>query len=160
MADGSPLTDVNGTAADCTALMTVMLKNLHVVKFCQNNALASGCTGKYKGNDTILKDNNSSLSDYDTTAATSGCGNFREASVQKSLSAYVLANGMIILPYSAGSAKLFLVDVNGKRGPNKWGYDLHVFALKSDYESPQYYPSSCGAYEKGGKSTADMVSGR
>lgn len=46
---------------------------------------------------------------------------------------YILDNGMILF-ISKGSVgmKLFAIDVNGRKGPNKWGQDIFTFGV---YES-------------------------
>ena len=45
--------------------------------------------------------------------------------------AYVLDNSMIILTDSAGSLKIAAIDVNGRKGPNKWGQDIFPFSVKA-----------------------------
>ena len=60
---------------------------------------------------------------------------------------------MVIIPYSITGAPIILVDVNGKRGPNKLGYDLSMFQLKGDNEDSAWYPGGCEAVAKGGLTT-------
>lgn len=45
--------------------------------------------------------------------------------------AYVLDNSMIIITDSINSLKYFAVDVNGRKGPNKFGQDIFVFSVKA-----------------------------
>jgi len=46
-----------------------------------------------------------------------------------SAEAYVLENGMILISKSGG-LELFAIDVNGRKGPNKWGQDIFAFSTK------------------------------
>lgn len=43
--------------------------------------------------------------------------------------AYVLDNSMIIIFDTDQSLRLFAVDINGRKGPNKWGQDIFTFSL-------------------------------
>lgn len=162
MADGSDLSsDVCGRNTDCSRLMKSMLNNLNIARTCESNAYAGGCIPAYKGNDTVLKDKNPDLSDYDVNASVSGCGGFRESNIRNNLPAYILADGMIIFPYGRDWAKIIAVDVNGKKGPNKWGYDIIQFQMKADLgSSPIYYPGGCEFTEPGGKSAMQMIYGK
>ena len=63
--------------------------------------------------------------------ATAGRSGWREQNIHNKSHIWVLADGMIIVWYS-NSTRLFAVDVNGMKGPNKWGYDLFGFMLKSN----------------------------
>lgn len=162
MADGSDLSsDVCGRDQDCAILMKTMIKHLNIVKTCESNAYANGCIPAYKGNDTALKEKNPGISDFDVTAQTSGCGGFNEGNIRTRTAAYVLADGMIIFPYSKDWAKIIAVDVNGKKGPNKWGYDVIPFQMKADLgSSPQYYPGGCDFVEKGGIYATQRIYGK
>lgn len=159
MADGSPLPpDINGSDSDCVKVLQYIVKNLNVIKSCKNSSFSQGCIPAYKGNDTVFKEGNSSASDNDVNSATSGCANVRENNIRNNLPSYVLADGTIII--ATGNAKLLAVDVNGNQGPNKWGYDVHSFMLRADFETPQYYPGGCEIIEKGGKSTLSALAGK
>ena len=60
-------------------------------------------------------------------------------------------------------AKIVAFDVNGQKGPNKWGHDLHFLsATKTDYNSGvNYKPYACGGIvEAGGKSTSKILAGK
>ena len=53
---------------------------------------------------------------------------------------------------------LFLVDVNGQKGPNKWGYDLFKLSfVKEKNKQYRLMPSGCDVTEKGGTTSADML---
>ncbi len=99
----------------CEAFMEQFSKNLKVVKTCKGQALNNGCVPKYYSYPTV-----------------GGCSGFSESSINNRNTAYVLADGNIIISYSAGidMHPLFAFDINGMKGPNKSGYDL--FAIQVD----------------------------
>ena len=67
-----------------------------------------------------------------------------------------LMDGTIILFYSG--CQLFAVDVNGKKGPNKWGYDLFALQSMGDGQFPiKLAPGGCYFPEKGGMTSTQMV---
>lgn len=47
----------------------------------------------------------------------------------KSNRAYVLNNSMLIIPSASKGFALFAVDINGRKGPNRWGQDLFPLSL-------------------------------
>jgi prepilin-type N-terminal cleavage/methylation domain-containing protein len=158
-ADGSPLpSDYNGNFADCEKLYKFFLKNLNISKICENNAYSNGCIPKYDGNDTVYKRNNTGVSDYDATKAIAGCANFSQ-SVILTKPAFVTSDGMIFFPYTINFAHVLAVDVNGFKGPNKWGHDLRVVMAKSSNKNsePKYFTGTCEALDKGGVKSKDLL---
>ena len=159
MADGSSLpSDYNGPRENCSDLGNAVIKNLSIVKTCNGNAYP-GCIPDYDGNDTIKKASNDSLDDVEINKATSGCSAWRKNKILNSNKAYVLADGQIILTYGTTfSPTIFAVDVNGKKGPNKWGYDLFEFSTAGSLVSPIVIDyGRCNVIDKGGKSTKNML---
>lgn len=152
LANGQPWPDdYNGGFTQCGDLLAFMKKNLLVQKECASG-YSDGCLPEYDGNDTNYKDSHPDAEDVDVNKATSGCGNFRKANI-KTRPAFVLDDGTIIFVYS--SAQLMAVDVNGKKGPNKWGHDLWPITLKGNYTTiPQYAPGGCDIVQKGGISAS------
>ncbi len=88
------------------AFNTAVIESLKIVKVCKKNALASGCVPKYQGLNI------------------SQCSGFNENSVYNTQTVYILSDGSILIPYHMDWRSLWLVDVNGKKGPNKAGFDL------------------------------------
>ena len=159
MADGSSLPgDYNGPRENCSDLGNAVIKNLNIVKTCNGNAYP-GCIPDYAGNDTIKKSNNDTMNDYDINKATSGCPSWRKSNILNSNRAYVLADGQIILSYGTTfSPTIFAIDVNGKKGPNKWGYDLFEFSTVGSMNIPITIDyGRCSVIDKGGKSTKNML---
>lgn len=158
-ADGSSLeSDYNGPMSQCNDLFAFIKENLQIVKECSSsNAYSGGCTPEYEGNDTNQQNQNPDASDYDINKATSGCSNWRKENLKKR-NAYVLSDGSIIILYGTG-AQLLAIDTNGKKGPNKWGYDIWPMILKGNKGStPMYRPGGCEFTEKGGITSSKIFS--
>lgn len=142
---------------DCARLHEAIIKNLNVIKFCNGSAYNDGCVPDYKGLDTIIQDSNPDMSPDE--AAANGCSGFNKSNILNNRQAYVLADGMIIFPYGNNWAAIMAVDVNGKKPPNKWGYDLFDFIIKGNAdEGIQYQPQGgCMRPEEGGKYTQQVL---
>lgn len=165
MPDGSPLpSDYNGYFSDCTRFWNYLkTRGFRTAKVCNSNGYANGCMQDYAGNDTIWRDNHASTNpnptDYEVNQATSGCGGMRRQNL-RSGQAIVSADGMIWFTYSDSYAAIMFVDVNGAKGPNKWGHDVHGFISRGNEpdQNPTYYPGlSCISVEKGGVATQTLI---
>ena len=108
-----------------------MRKTLKVVKYCERNALKNGCvTDDFRGVDKV-KQNLSPDTEQDPEQ------HFSDSNVKNLYSA---------------------IDINGHKGPNKWGYDLYKFVLignKSD--GITNIKSEAAVVEKGGKTIIEMI---
>lgn len=101
-------------ANDCKILHEQIIKNLKVIKTCNGNALTGGCIKDIKGNTTYNNlDHNQSKIDNSY--------------------AIVLNNNAIFEFYGSNLATypIYLMDINGKKGPNKWGYDVFSFIMNN-----------------------------
>lgn len=122
---------------DCPLFLREYTKKLKTVKTCYGNALANGCVPKY--------------SSY---GLESGCGGFSENYINNLDNVYILADGSIIISFmpAGGMYPLFAFDVNGKKGPNKPGYDL--FGISINKNNGAFYfnnnLNSCIIPEEGG----------
>ena len=98
----------NSNSAGCADLEHSFARSMGAVRFCENNAITEGCLP----------------SNY--PKALSGC--FQDYANSK---AYVFDNSMILFTNSkSDSMRLFALDVNGRKGPNKWGQDIFPFSIK------------------------------
>ena len=76
---------------------------------------------------------------------------------------HVLSNGSILFlnntQASMSQQHLYMtVDINGKKGPNKWGYDVfYLSPTKSANGSLRIDEAICAMWEKGGKRAANML---
>lgn len=152
--------DVNGLwSKDCYMLRDILYKQiLPVAKSCEGNALQKGCLpkGGYKGRETIL--NPDATEEEIEEAMHSSCRNFTKQIMETENYVYVMNDGTIYMLYGTQPG-ILAVDVNGYKKPNKWGYDLFSFYLKTDFKKPIYLPAasdSCAPVEKGGKNTRQM----
>ena len=148
----------NGNMEECRMFYKALEKTLQVINKCENKAYEKGCIPEYEGIDTVKLANNPDMSEYNVIVETSGCRNFRQDKILNNIPAYVFKNGMIMIPYSAGTP-LFLLDINGKKGPNKWGHDIFIFRVSGNTNIPLKVSSSsgCNAVEKGGLTTKQMI---
>lgn len=157
--DTTPPDEINGPTEDCSILGQAVIKNLKIIKTCENSAYAKGCVPDYDGSDTIKKSSDDTLGDYEITQATTACRGWRKSNILNRNSAYVLADGQILISYSTmlSSAKLFAVDINGMKGPNKWGHDLFVFAVKGSNNNMFIGGNKCEVVDEKGITTNKML---
>ena len=128
LADGSPVpADINGKDTDCRKFTEDLMKTLKVVKFCENNALANGCiTNDYKGVDKVLFEQNPDK-EQDPNQE------FSDSALKPKYPTFITADGVLYSKhYTMTSVPVFMIDINGHKGPNKWGYDIFTFFLKGD----------------------------
>ena len=150
--DGDTPSDYHGPNVDCKAFYDAFEKNLNIIQRCEH-AEEDGCTVHYKGSDTILKESDDSLTEEEINAATTGDSAKREENFNK-LKAIVLIDGITILDYRNYHP---FVDINGKKGPNKWGYDLFRFVRRGSSKKGIFIDTDVGqTVDKGGKTAAEM----
>jgi hypothetical protein len=142
---------------DCLDLFRGLRSNWKIIKECTSGGYANGCLPEYKGTDEVYAENNPDLTpeQVETYMYGSAIG-FRTSNNIQNLRAYVLADGTIIMFNSGYYPTILAVDINGKKPPNKWGYDLFRFVLKSSGNGDTRYIYYNGQYEKGGKSDEQM----
>lgn len=153
-------TDPYGDSSDCAIFQSEFEKTIKIIKICEDHAFEQGCIPEYNGIDTIKKAEDDSLSDVDINSATTGQSWWRKSQIANNRKAYVLSDGIILLMSGWSGMRIFAIDVNGKRGPNKWGYDIFAFSVAAEKGGslnliPAYLLS---LVEKGGKSAKQMLS--
>lgn len=174
MLDGSPVpADHLGERHECDSVMwDSVLKNLKVIKTCRTLGFSKGCVPEYRGREKIAQDG------YDKNPGDAGFvddyGNKVIASCAawttdnfKNSPAYVIADGTIVTFAYGGSGRgsaNFAVDINGKKKPNKLGYDVFAFKIqnpdsKGRTSGVQYtlVEGDCFSVDVGGKKTSDMI---
>lgn len=153
----SGLTAGSHLGVECNVLKTLLLKNLNVIATCEDNAYPT-CIPKYKGFDTMAVENNPDLSEEEALEIVRGQSGFNQNNILYKAPAYVLADGSIILSYRSGTfPAIFAIDINGKKGPNKWGYDLFSFWLGSNEKSNIILLGTSYLVEKGGVTSRQMI---
>ena len=98
---------ITETATECEALMKAFVKAMGATRYCETNPINEGC----------LPDN--------YTKGPEGFDNYTTGH------AYVLDNSMLIFDDGGRYLRQFAIDVNGRKGPNKWGQDIFPFAIKA-----------------------------
>ena len=152
--DNSSLpTDYNGQMADCRKFTEDLMKTMKVVKFCEKESLKNGClTEAYKGIDKVQKEQNpDQVIDPNST--------FSDSLIKNRYPAFITADGTLYIRYAsmAGNPN-FMFDVNGHKGPNKWGYDIFSFRIEGDKQDGMTKLGVAHyAVEKGGKSFTQML---
>ena len=101
------------------------------------------------------------MPEYKSYNENGGCTGFSQNRINNVDNAYVLTNGQIIILYQNGAndmVPLFLVDINGHKGPNAYGKDLFAFMINKQSDSGLYTNSGiCDFPVSGGRTTREMV---
>ena len=149
---GEPIpADYNGLFSECQVYGNEFRKNLRVVKVCKTKPFDNGCVPEYEGMDT-----------YDGGShAYQGMANaMRKEWLMNKNYTVVLADGTIIINGMGKeniSPQLFFVDINGKSGPNKWGYDIFPFKSVKDTAGNLKIGQANSFKEDGGKTVNEML---
>ncbi len=141
----------NGNMDDCRKFHEDLLHTyLKVTKFCENNALANGClTSDYRGANKVLEEQNP---DADVTDI------FSDNKIKNTCPVAILNDGTIWILFQMGWGPTYVVDVNGHKGPNKWGYDLLTFRVVGDSANGiKRLQGTMVAVEKGGTTTDKIL---
>ena len=151
---------ISAKDTECKTFYDSVLNKMGASKECKNG-VSSGCQPQYKNMDTVLSDGGET---YATDCATS------RGSHVSTKTSYILPDGSMILSYYSTSylsgfynSPLFIIDTNGFKRPNKWGYDVFVLAFytKSDNPNNVYLSDRyCWIHEKGGKRINDILLGK
>ena len=125
---------------ECSQFNNAIRKNFSVQKVCQGNAKADGCVPQY--------------------VSYGSCEGFNENSINNINTSYILSDGIIVIQYGANGAPLFLVDINGHKGPNAYGKDLFSFQIFRHNYMGAGLSLESGVCEptpvQGGRSTTEM----
>lgn len=113
---------------------------LKYAKKCDSNSYDNGCIPYYIGN-----------------GSAQGCDAWGQTDLFNNNPSYVLANGTIVMLYTAYTYPILLVDINGKTPPNKWGYDVFDFRWYGDDGYLKLAPANCFTPETGGRYSSDML---
>ena len=154
MEDDSPLpSDINGNFSDCRKFSEDLIKTMKVVKFCEKDALKNGClTESYRGADKVN-------SERDPNKEQDPNQLFNDSAIKKNYPAFITPDGTLYVRYGAMfGAPIFMVDVNGHKGPNKWGYDIFSFdIIGNPQDGMTNLRGDWYAVEPNGKSFAQML---
>ena len=158
-----PLPDThNGLFTHCEDFGKAIINRLVVTQTCLGSAVAQGCTPKYEGNDAVAAWNGKEGKEIVT--AVSGMGGFKSSNMNNSNHAFVLEDGSIIVGYFSTKyfhPRIFAVDINGHKGPNKWGFDLFAFKSQFGYDGKKINIVGVSMPTiQGGVNPQDVLAGR
>ena len=141
--------DYVGSMSECSLFHEeLFLKTLKTTKICKDKAYEQGCLPKdFRGADVVNSEKNPNQ-EYDPS------GYFADSPVKNNYPVFVLADGTYIIGYQKylGEMPLYTVDINGHKGPNKWGYDIFSFSLVGNSQvGINKLKSANYATDKGGK---------
>ena len=144
--------DYNTKHKDCKWFHQELFgETLKVVRSCSSKAYEQGCLPKdIRGLDKVYSEKNPD-GNYDPNMVWS------DNYIKNTAPVYHLAEGTYIILY-ATTIPLYVVDINGFKGPNKWGYDLFHFQLRGDLNggiTTLFLPSYIT--DEGGKTTQQMM---
>lgn len=145
--------NINYHYSECSLFWDKVLSKMKASKEC-HGGLANGCQPEYKITTDVLAKGGSSYG---------GCGGSMEDANTKSV--YTLLDGSMIESYYDFIQKisLFVIDTNGFKKPNKWGYDVFILTLDTipDNRNNVYISDRiCWIYEKGGKRINEVLLGK
>ena len=130
----------NGSSSQtqqCEELFLYIKDTMQVNKYCASNPVGGGCMPQYKAGET-------NCSGWDSTS---------------DKQAFITTDGFIYFTYSKSQgASIIGVDLNGMRGPNRWGYDVFSLSLQGHSGIMQSYkPGGCERIEAGGIDGATLL---
>ena len=128
--------NVNGKFDNCEILGNAILANLRVVKKCNGTGT---CKPEYNGIEKVHLNKNSDKftnateeeKNIEGNKASGGLSGYRTSSLASNY-AFHTANNFTIINYHNTEyfyPSIFAIDVNGNKGPNKWGQDLFSFTM-------------------------------
>ena len=146
--------DYTGPMSECKEFyQELFLKTLKTIKICENNAYEQGFLPKNFRGSNLVKLEQNPEEEYDPNS------NFSDAQIKNNYPVFVLYDGTYIIKYHdvLSGSPIFTVDINGFKGPNKWGYDIFSFELAGNSSNGiQKLRSVVYATEKGGQTFQQM----
>jgi prepilin-type N-terminal cleavage/methylation domain-containing protein len=91
---------------NCYDFNKAFINKFKLARICNGNGLKDKCIPEYEGLNV------------------SGCSGFGESDMYNYNTIHTTLDGIILIPYAFSWRSLWLVDVNGMKGPNKAGWDL------------------------------------
>ena len=143
-----PPADYMGPRSECAMLYKDVITNrLRVAKICEDKSYERGCLPKdFRGADKVKLESNPDLNiNPDGELSDNKCKNV--------YATVVLEDGSYIIKNASGDSAgaVYIFDINGQKGPNKWGYDIYGVIFYGNYHAGiqefRYY----GVVDKGGK---------
>lgn len=128
---------------ECVKFWDDFFAKYKVLKSCKYKT--ADCTVMYKTKAQVLAQGGS---------VTNGSCSFFDTAV---VYAYMLPDGATIFKSNNQGYVYFAMDVNGDKGPNRWGYDLFYMTLDKSKGSLHITDSVCAMWESGGRRIQNML---
>ena len=148
--------DYNGKATDCRRFTEDLMKTLKTVKFCETKPLENGCiTNNYRGIDKVLEEQYPNIKQDPNRS-------FSDKQIKEKNPTFITADGVLYSKYlSMTGYPDFIVDINGYKGPNKWGYDIFSIKLRgNEINGITKIEQVNTLVEKGGMTIDEILSGK
>ncbi len=127
--------DGDSDTSQCGELFKYLKDVMQVQKYCETDPVGGGCVAEF--------------------SPAPNCTGWNDLGDKQG---FMTADGMSFFSYSGADASVIGVDVNGFRGPNKWGYDLFSLQLTGKKTTMQQYePGGCEAKMEGGKTGTELL---
>lgn len=140
----------DSSSADCPEFNDKFQSQFKVIKVCENNAYSNGCIGDIKGINTFTPDKNSTT---DVTRVPV----YHDNRIKNNQYAFVTSGGFTVIYYFKSTRAIYLVDTNGPKKPNKWGYDVFGFSMNAENTKLICQEHIKNFFEEGGKGCVDMM---
>ncbi len=149
--------DYNGRYTDCGDFTSWFESSMSIIKKCTNNSYSNGCIPDIKGIDTLKTD--SGMTEEQAIAATVNFPSWRKSSILDVDTSYVFKDGTYMILYKTSFAPpAFIIDTNGQKKPNKWGYDIFPFRIRGNFSgATNVVCDSSFGIESGGKTCSEMM---
>lgn len=128
--------DGDSDTSQCEDLFKYMKNIIQVQKYCKEDPVGNECVAEF-------------------VPAEAPCEGWNDLSAKQG---FLTADGMNFFLYAANDPTVIGVDVNGFRGPNKWGYDIFSLQLTGTKTTMQQYePGGCEYAMEGGKTGTQLL---
>ncbi len=82
---------------------------------------------------------------------------FSDSNIKNRYPVFVLQDGTYIIQFGSTAGRpVFAFDINGKKGPNRWGYDLYGIIVYGNNDGIQYFKKYL-TKENGGKTLEERL---
>lgn len=150
----------------CSYFFSELMKQLQTSTICETDAIGLCLDSSFRGGEEAYAETQGG-SDYYAAKEyfNNSCSGLSTDAFNERAAVYVADSGFIVVPYITKEgtlhSPLLMLDANGQKGPNKWGYDIMVFEFGKINEKDSTFimmPSQkCHPLDKGGVYTTTFV---
>jgi len=152
--------------SECKMFYDELAKNFEIIRICEKNGLKNGCLPKdsYRGGDVVYAETQGGKN---PSAAKNtfqkNCKGFTATYFETKAPVYLTGNDFLFIPYTSNinTAPIFIVDVNGHKGPNKWGHDVLIMTFLKPRPYDRVFTvvgsTRCHPLDEGGVYTKTLI---